>query len=307
MLVGAGLGYRRDIADGFLSLPEKSEIQFIEVAPENWLKMGGLARYQFDQVAEKMPLAVHGLSLSLGGQAPLDKDLLKGIKQLMNQYDSTFFSEHLSYCECEGHLYDLLPMPFTEEAVKHTAQRIREVQDFLEMKISLENTSYYLHSSSSTMNEVEFLNAIAKEADCGIHLDVNNIYVNGVNHGLLDPYVFIDNVDLARVNYIHIAGHDEEHEAASEVKLTHSEDAFNKVKGEFRQLPQLLIDTHGESVKGTVWDLLEYTYQRLDHIPPTLLERDFNFPPFSELYAEVEHIAHLQKKHVKQEKLPYVA
>ena len=306
MLQGAGLGYRRDLADDFLNLSSNNAIQFMEVAPENWVKMGGAARYKFDQAAEKYPLAVHGLSLSLGGQAPLDRELLKNTKALMTQYNSTFFSEHLSYCECEGHLYDLLPMPFTEEAVKHVAQRIRYVQDFLELQISLENTSYYLHSPTSTMNEVEFLNAIAQEADCGIHLDVNNIYVNGVNHGLLDPYVFLDQVDMKRVNYIHIAGHDEEHSAAQVVEDLEGE-SFNKIKGAYRHLPELLIDTHGEAVKGTVWDLLEYAYQRLPAIPPTLLERDFNFPPFAELYAEVEHIAQLQQKYAQKEVISYAA
>lgn len=306
MLQGAGLGYRRDLADDFLNLSSNNAIQFMEVAPENWVKMGGSARYKFDQAAEKYPLAVHGLSLSLGGQAPLDRELLKNTKALMTQYNSTFFSEHLSYCECEGHLYDLLPMPFTEEAVKHVAQRIRYVQDFLGLQISLENTSYYLHSPTSTMNEVEFLNAIAQEADCGIHLDVNNIYVNGVNHGLLDPYVFLDQVDVKRVNYIHIAGHDEEHSAAQVVEDLEGE-SFNKIKGAYRHLPELLIDTHGEAVKGTVWDLLEYAYQRLPAIPPTLLERDFNFPPFAELYAEVEHIAQLQQKYAQKEVISYAA
>ena len=306
MLQGAGLGYRRDLADDFLNLSSNNAIQFMEVAPENWVKMGGAARYKFDQAAERYPLAVHGLSLSLGGQAPLDRELLKNTKALMAQYNSTFFSEHLSYCECEGHLYDLLPMPFTEEAVKHVAQRIRYVQDFLGLQISLENTSYYLHSPTSTMNEVEFLNAIAQEADCGIHLDVNNIYVNGVNHGLLDPYVFLDQVDVKRVNYIHIAGHDEEHSAAQVVEDLEGE-SFNKIKGAYRHLPELLIDTHGEAVKGTVWDLLEYAYQRLPAIPPTLLERDFNFPPFAELYAEVEHIAQLQQKYAQKEVISYAA
>ena len=306
MLQGAGLGYRRDLADDFLNLSSNNAIQFMEVAPENWVKMGGSARYKFDQAAERYPLAVHGLSLSLGGQAPLDRELLKNTKALMTQYNSTFFSEHLSYCECEGHLYDLLPMPFTEEAVKHVAQRIRYVQDFLGLQISLENTSYYLHSPTSTMNEVEFLNAIAQEADCGIHLDVNNIYVNGVNHGLLDPYVFLDQVDVKRVNYIHIAGHDEEHSAAQVVEDLEGE-SFNKIKGAYRHLPELLIDTHGEAVKGTVWDLLEYAYQRLPAIPPTLLERDFNFPPFAELYAEVEHIAQLQQKYAQKEVISYAA
>ena len=306
MLQGAGLGYRRDLADDFLNLSSNNAIQFMEVAPENWVKMGGAARYKFDQAAERYPLAVHGLSLSLGGQAPLDRELLKNTKALMTQYNSTFFSEHLSYCECEGHLYDLLPMPFTEEAVKHVAQRIRYVQDFLGLQISLENTSYYLHSPTSTMNEVEFLNAIAQEADCGIHLDVNNIYVNGVNHGLLDPYVFLDQVDVKRVNYIHIAGHDEEHSAAQVVEDLEGE-SFNKIKGAYRHLPELLIDTHGEAVKGTVWDLLEYAYQRLPVIPPTLVERDFNFPPFAELYAEVEHIAQLQQKYAQKEVISYAA
>lgn len=306
MLQGAGLGYRRDLADDFLNLSSNNAIQFMEVAPENWVKMGGAARYKFDQAAEKYPLAVHGLSLSLGGQAPLDRELLKNTKALMTQYNSTFFSEHLSYCECEGHLYDLLPMPFTEEAVKHVAQRIRYVQDFLELQISLENTSYYLHSPTSTMNEVEFLNAIAQEANCGIHLDVNNIYVNGVNHGLLDPYVFLEQVNVKRVNYIHIAGHDEEHSAAQVVEDLEGE-SFNKIKGAYRHLPELLIDTHGEAVKGTVWDLLEYAYQRLPVIPPTLLERDFNFPPFAELYAEVEHIAQLQQKYAQKEVISYAA
>ena len=306
MLQGAGLGYRRDLADDFLNLSSNNAIQFMEVAPENWVKMGGAARYKFDQATERYPLAVHGLSLSLGGQAPLDRELLKNTKALMTQYNSTFFSEHLSYCECEGHLYDLLPMPFTEEAVKHVAQRIRYVQDFLGLQISLENTSYYLHSPTSTMNEVEFLNAIAQEADCGIHLDVNNIYVNGINHGLLDPYVFLDQVDVKRVNYIHIAGHDEEHSAAQVVEDLEGE-SFNKIKGAYRHLPELLIDTHGEAVKGTVWDLLEYAYQRLPVIPPTLLERDFNFPPFAELYAEVEHIAQLQQKYAQKEVISYAA
>lgn len=306
MLQGAGLGYRRDLADDFLNLSSNNAIQFMEVAPENWVKMGGAARYKFDQAAERYPLAVHGLSLSLGGQAPLDRKLLKNTKALMAQYNSTFFSEHLSYCECEGHLYDLLPMPFTEEAVKHVAQRIRYVQDFLGLQISLENTSYYLHSPTSTMNEVEFLNAIAQEADCGIHLDVNNIYVNGVNHGLLDPYVFLEQVNVKRVNYIHIAGHDEEHSAAQVVEDLEGE-SFNKIKGAYRHLPELLIDTHGEAVKGTVWDLLEYAYQRLPIIPPTLLERDFNFPPFAELYAEVEHIAQLQQKYAQKEVISYAA
>jgi len=226
-------------------------------------------------VAERLPLALHGLSMSLGGQAPLDTALIDGIKEMMRRYDCTFFSDHLSYCHDGGHLYDLLPLPFTEEMVRHTARRIREVQDRLGCRIAVENTSYYLHSPLAEMNEVEFLNAVAREADCGIHLDVNNIYVNAVNHGLLSPEAFLENVDAERVCYIHIAGHDVE-------------------------TPELLIDTHGAAVLPTVWDLLELAYAKLPTIPPTLLERDFNFPPFAELEAEVAKIAEYQTRAGKE-------
>ena len=264
-----------DLAEDFLSLSDDSPIRFIEAAPENWLKMGGRARKQFDRVAERLPLALHGLSMSLGGQAPLDTALIDGIKEMMRRYDCTFFSDHLSYCHDGGHLYDLLPLPFTEEMVQHTARRIREVQDRLGCRIAVENTSYYLHSPLAEMNEVEFLNAVAREADCGIHLDVNNIYVNAVNHGLLSPETFLENVDAGRVCYIHIAGHDVE-------------------------TPELLIDTHGAAVLPTVWDLLELAYTKLPTIPPTLLERDFNFPPFGELEAEVAKIADYQTRAGKE-------
>lgn len=275
MIQYAGLGYRRDLADDFLSLPEDSPIKFIEAAPENWLKMGGAVRKQFDRVAEKLPLALHGLSLSLGGQAPLDMELVAGIKSMMKQYNCRFFSDHMSYCHDGGHLYDLLPLPFTEEMVHHTAARIRQVQDALECRIAVENTSYYLHSPLAEMNEAEFLNAVAEEADCGIHLDVNNIYVNAVNHGLLAPDTFLETVNHSRVCYIHIAGHDEEAQ-------------------------DLLIDTHGAPVRETVWDLLDKAYALLPQIPPTLLERDFNFPPFDELTHEVGRIAASQQRAGKE-------
>lgn len=270
----AGLGYRRDLADDFLQEEQNSVIQFIEIAPENWIGMGGAARRAFDEVAERFPVACHGLSLSLGGQDPLDRSLLSYIRQLMQQYQMSFFSEHLSYCSHQGHLYDLMPLPFTEEMVRHVAGRIEQVQDILGQRIALENTSYYAHSPLAEMNEVEFLNAIVARADCDIHLDVNNIYVNQVNHGLLDARQFLREVDAKRVRYIHIAGY-----------LTEEDN--------------LLIDTHGEAVSDPVWDLLEETYRRLPSIPPTLLERDFNFPSFAELKAEVAHIDALQQPYRK--------
>lgn len=275
-MAAAGLGYRRDLAADFLQEDrDDSVIQFIEIAPENWIGMGGGARRTFDEVAERYPVACHGLSLSLGGQDPLDKTLLTHIRQLMRQYQMAFFSEHLSYCSHQGHLYDLMPLPFTQEMVTHVAKRIEQVQDFLGQRIALENTSYYAHSPLAEMNEVEFLNAIVAEADCDIHLDVNNIYVNQVNHSLLDAHSFLQQVDAKRVSYIHIAGH-----------LNEAED--------------LLIDTHGEAVTETVWDLLAQAYRILPNIPPTLLERDFNFPPFAELKAEVARIDALQQPYRSQ-------
>lgn len=271
-LHGAGLGYKRNLAESFLQLDRNSSpIRFIEVAPENWLKMGGAARRQFDTVAERFPVACHGLSLSLGGQDPLQIDFLKQIKAFLRQYRISFFSEHLSYCSHNGHVYDLLPLPFTEEAVHHTAARIRTVQDILEQRIAVENTSYYAHNPIAEMDEVDFLNAVVHEADCDIHLDINNIYVNAVNHGIVAPRDYIDRVDLARVSYMHMAGHDEE-------------------------APGLLIDTHGQPVCADVWDLFAYACRRLPATVPTLLERDGNFPPFAELEAEVARIAAIQQQ-----------
>ena len=275
-LHGAGLGYKRSLAEGFLQLDRNSSpIRFIEVAPENWLKTGGAARRQFDIMAERFPVACHGLSLSLGGQDPLQIDFLKQIKLFLKQYRIGFFSEHLSYCSHHGHIYDLLPLPFTEEAVRHTAARIRTVQDILEQRIAVENTSYYAHNPIAEMDEADFLNAVVREADCDIHLDINNIYVNAVNHGIVAPRDYIDRIDLARVSYMHMAGHDEE-------------------------APGLLIDTHGQPVCGDVWDLFAYTCHRLPATVPTLLERDGNFPPFAELEAEVARIAAIQRQAEKE-------
>ncbi|WP_170064777.1 DUF692 domain-containing protein [Neisseria iguanae] len=275
MLQGAGLGYKRDLAENFLSLDkEKSAISFIEVAPENWIRMGGAARKQFDEVAERFPIACHGLSLSLGGRDPLQEDFLHEVKAFMRRYKIDFFSEHLSYCSHFGHLYDLLPLMFNEETILNTAARIRRTQEILEMRIAIENTSSYLLSPNNEMTEVAFLNAVAHEADCDIHLDINNIYVNAVNHGQTEGRAFIDQTDLGRVVYMHMAGHD---------------------KGE-----DILIDTHAEAVCGDVWDLFAYACTKFVNPPPCLLERDSNFPPFAQLEAEVARIAQMQQTLRKQ-------
>ena len=265
-LAGAGLGFRRELVPALKThVPEA--IRFFEIAPENWIDLGGAYGKDLRGFTERYPFVLHGLSLSLGGPAPLDELLLRKIRQFMRQHDIELYTEHLSYCSDDGHLYDLLPIPFTQEAVRHVAARIRRVQDVLERRIAIENASFYTASPIAEMDECAFIQAVLTEADCDLHLDVNNVYVNSVNHGY-DPLAFIRALPTERVVYLHVAGH--HHEA-----------------------DDLLIDTHGTEVIDPVWRLLEDTY-RVHGVAPTLLERDFNFPPLADLIGEVEHIARIQ-------------
>ena len=176
----AGLGLRRALMDSLADLPEKS-LDFMEVAPENWINLGGRLKKQFRQFSERYPIHLHGLSLNIGGVAPLDQDLLAAIKAFMAEHQCPIYTEHLSYCGDDGHLYDLMPIPFTEEAVKHVVARVKQVQDVLGQRIALENASYYC-APDQQMSESEFINAVLSEADCDLLLDVNNIYVNSINH-----------------------------------------------------------------------------------------------------------------------------
>ena len=257
----AGLGLRRGLISELRGLAG-NELDFIEVAPENWLHVGGRYGRSFRELAERYPVYLHGLSLNIGGFAPLDKSLLSDIRRFIKDFDCPLYSEHLTYCGDEGQLYDLLPIPFTEEAVYHVAERVRQVQDILGQRILLENASYYA-APGQTMSESEFINAVLAEADCDLLLDVNNIFVNSVNHRY-DPYQFLHSLPLARARYIHIAGH-------------------------FDEAEDLRVDTHGSDVIDSVWALLDEAY-RLCGPLPTLLERDFNFPPMAELLLEVGQI-----------------
>ena len=268
-LHGAGLGLRREhLPDLRTRIPDA--IDFFELAPENWLDMGGSRRRDLARIAGQRPLVAHGLSLNLGGQAPLDEVFLLRLKRFLDEYRIGLFTEHLSWCADDGHLYDLLPLPFTAEAVRHVAARIRCTQDILERRIAVENASFYVAAPISEMGEAEFIGAVLAEADCDLHLDVNNVYVNSVNFAY-DPYVLIDALPAERVVYVHTAGH-------------------------LREAPDLIIDTHGEAVVEPVWDLLAHAYTRLG-TPPTLLERDFNIPPLAELLPEVARIRALQDCH----------
>lgn len=266
---GAGLGLRRELIPA-LRAGVPDSIGFFEIAPENWIDLGGASRHDLQYFAERYPVVCHGLSLSLGGLSPLDEVLLGKIRQFLDQHQVSLFTEHLSYCSDDGHLYELLPVPFTEEAVKHVAVRIRRVQDILCRRIAIENASYYLRAPVASMSETDFICAVLAEADCDLHLDVNNVYVNSVNHHY-DPVAFIRALPTSRIVYMHIAGH-------------------------YQEAPDLIIDTHGATVIDPVWSLLDETY-RMHGVSPTLLERDANIPALARLAQEVEQIALIQARH----------
>ena len=261
----AGLGLRRALLDQLIEAPAGA-FDFLECAPDNWIGVGGLLGDKLAMLSSRHPLSCHGLSLSLGGPDPLDLDFLRRTRAFLERHEVALYSEHLSYCSADGHLYDLLPIPFTDEAVRHVAARIRDVQDVLGRRIAVENVSYYA-APFQALAEVDFVKAVLAEADCDLLLDVNNVYVNAINHGY-DARAFIDAMPGARIASLHIAGH-------------------------YDEADDLKIDTHGAPVKGDVWDLLEYTYRRLG-MRPTLLERDFNFPPLDVLLGEVDRIRETQ-------------
>ena len=269
VLHGAGLGFRRESLDELEThVPEV--IDFFEAAPENWIDMGGSLGRRFRAFAERYPFVCHGLSLSLGGTTPLDEMLLRKIRSFLDQYRIPLYTEHLSYCSDDGHLYDLLPIPMTEEAVKYVAGRIRQTQDILGRRIAVENASFYVNAPISEMDEQTFVRAVLEEAGCDLHLDGNNVYVNSVNHRF-DPRAYIASLPAERVVYMHMAGH-------------------------YNEADDLIIDTHGADVIDPVWDLLDFTYQTIG-VRPTLLERDFNIPPLAELEKEVAQIANLQRRY----------
>ena len=270
---GVGLGLRRALM-GPLSRAESAPIDFMEVAPENWIPMGGRLGREFRKFTERFPFVTHGLSLSLGGPEPLDFGLLADIKTFLREHNIRRYTEHLSYCSDHGHLYDLMPIPFTEDAVHYVADRVRQVQDFLEQPIGIEHVSYYA-APGSEMSEIEFVNAVLAEADCELLLDVNNAYVNSINHGY-DPKAFISALPGERICYVHIAGH-------------------------FDEAEDLKVDTHGAAVIDPVWELLEHAYSEFG-VLPTLLERDFNFPGEDELFGELNKISRYQQASIAKDR-----
>ncbi len=268
-VTGAGLGFRRALVPE-LRATGAAGIDFFELAPENWIHAGGALARDLRRFTERHPFVAHGLSLSLGGPAPLDFTLLGEIRRFLDRHGIRAYTEHLSYCSDDGHLYDLMPIPFTEEAVHWVAGRIRQAQDALGRPIAVENVSYYA-APGAHMSEIEFVNAVLAEADCGLLLDVNNVYVNSVNHRY-DPREFLRALPASRVCYFHVAGH-------------------------YVEAPDLRVDTHGTAVCGDVWALLDEAYVRFGPVP-TLLERDFHFPPLTELVTEVAGVRQRQARPV---------
>lgn len=272
-----GIGYRKDFG---ASLLESGALKpdFIEVAPENWIGVGGYWKKQFERALEQYPLFTHGLSLSIGSPEEPDLVFLGKVKQFLKETGAQMYSEHLSYSKCDNaHLYDLLPIPFTWDAVTHVARNIRGVQDFLERKLVIEIVSYYTPVAPE-LSEADFINAVLEEADCELLLDVNNVYVNAFNHHY-DAKNFIDQLPLDRVRYIHMAGHEKV-----------SED--------------LIIDTHGQPIIDPVYDLFAHTLHHLNRDVPVLLERDFNIPDLEELQLEIDRLEAIRRSILKNE--PYV-
>ena len=257
-----GLGFRRDFAEELLA-SDQFNPAFIEFAPENWMQIGGYWKKVLDRAVERFPVVCHGLSLSLGSPDPLDWDFIRNIKSFLDTNKVRIYSEHLSYSKSRNaHLYDLLPIPFTEDAIAHIVYRIKEVQDFLERKLVIENVSYYTPVAAE-VSEAEFITRIVEESGCELLLDVNNVYVNAFNHQY-DSKDFIAQMPLDKVSYIHMAGHEKVGE-------------------------ELIIDTHGQAIINPVYDLFQWTIGRMEPVP-VLLERDFNIPGLAELNGEVDQL-----------------
>lgn len=269
---GAGLGLRRGFIDAIVADADAnnevaSSVDFFEVAPENWIDIGGHFGRQLRVLTERFPFVCHGLSLNLGGPDPLDMALVGAVKRFLTEHDIEHYTEHLSACADSGHLYDLMPIPFTEEAARYVADRVSRVQDALGRRIGVENVSYYA-APGQEISELEFVNAVVKQADCLLLLDVNNIHVNSVNFDY-DASAMLRGLPGHRAAYVHVAGHQ-------------------------REAPDLCVDTHGAPIIDPVWRLLAEAYALYGPLP-TVVERDFNLPPLPELIDEVRRARELQE------------
>lgn len=255
--LGVGVGLRT-VHFGHI-LTRRPAVDWFEVLSENFMDTGGHPLWVLDQVAERYPIALHGVSMSIGSADPLDREYLRKLKALAARTRAHWVSDHLCWTGVAGrNVHDLLPMPYHEEALRHTAARVRQVSEILERPLVLENPSSYVEFASSTMTEWEFLSRLAQEADCGLLLDVNNVYVSSFNHGF-DPRTYIDGVPADRVVQYHVAGHTN--------KGTH------------------ILDSHSDHAVGEVWELFSRSCRRTGNVA-TLYEWDEDIPSFDVLHAE---------------------
>lgn len=257
-VLGFGLGLRKD---HYLTiLEQKPTIDWFEIITENYLVDGGKPLYYLDAIRADYPMVMHGVSLSIGSADALKMGYLGKMKALAERIEPAWISDHLCWTGVGGiNMHDLLPLPYTEEALKHVVERVKIVQDFLGRQILLENVSSYISYGHSTMPEWQFLAEVAEQADCLILLDINNIYVSAYNH-CFDPKTYIQNIPVNRVQQFHLAGH---------LKLEH-----------------VIIDTHGDSVIDPVWSLYEFALRRFGPVS-TMIERDDDIPPLDELMLEL--------------------
>ncbi|MEZ4474330.1 MAG: DUF692 domain-containing protein [bacterium] len=259
--LGHGVGLRRPHWDTLFS--EADRVGFVEILTENFMGEGGRARRILEQAVDTWPVVLHGTALSIGSVSPLDADYLEGLAALVKTTRTPWFSDHLCFSSVGGtEFHDLLPVPFTEEALAHVSARVKQVQAIANVPFLLENPSYYVQYGGAEMEEAEFLSALCERADCGLLLDVNNVYVNARNHGY-DPYAFIDAPPLDRVLQIHMAGHDD--------------------------LGDVIIDTHGAACIDPVLALYTYTLRKTGPVS-TLLEWDNAIPSQAELLAENDRV-----------------
>jgi hypothetical protein len=257
--LGFGLGLRPTHYETILN--DQPAVDWFEIISENYLVPGGRPLHYLDRIRERYPMVMHGVSLSIGTQDPLNREYLQQLRALADRIEPAWISDHLCWTGAHGlNAHDLLPLPYTEEALKHVAARVSEVQDFLGRRILLENVSSYVSYPESEMSEWEFLRELAIRADCLILLDINNIYVSSVNHEF-DPQAYLNAIPPERVWQFHLAGH--------------------------RNHGDYIIDTHDEPVIDPVWELYEAAIRRFGRVS-TMIERDDNIPPLAELLAELD-------------------
>jgi uncharacterized protein (UPF0276 family) len=258
--LGFGLGLRPDHYESILS--DRPAVDWFEALTENYLVPGGKPLHYLARIRERYPVALHGVSMSIGGTDPIDVGYVAAVRALAGRIESAWISDHLCWTGTDGlNLHDLLPLPYTDETLRHLASRVQQVQDALGCRILLENVSTYVSFQASRIPEWEFLSELAVRADCLLLLDINNVYVNSVNHAF-DPLVFLDALPIDRVRQIHLAGH-EDHG-------TH------------------IVDTHDAPIVEAVWKLYTHAARRFGQVA-TMIERDAHIPPLADLISELDH------------------